>query len=114
MSESRRQSTCTNHCVACGSHFSSLGAFDAHRKGEPGGRWCDEPDDVPRLAAKSNHGRCDLAAPAFRVNGVTIWSLGSDLEGPPAPWQPPGAPTDGVEAFYAGLRRGPEYRGHAA
>lgn len=105
----RRQPTCTNHCVKCGAHFSSLGAFDAHREGPPDARRCRNPERVARLAAKSTHGRCDLAAPELRVNGVAVWSLLTDLEGAAAPWQgegvagASGVTADVVDGFYAGL-----------
>src|SRR5437762_1050652 len=49
-----RRLTCTYHCSGCDSHFHSLAAFDAHRKGDhstPDSRWCEEPDDMPELVA---------------------------------------------------------------
>lgn len=37
---------CRYHCRRCGSHFTSLEAFDAHRSGTPQDRACSFPDDA--------------------------------------------------------------------
>jgi hypothetical protein len=73
-----RTTTCTYHCSGCGSHFSSLGAFDAHRTGDYDSRVCDEPLDVGELAAKSERGGCDLGD-RTRIN-VPVYALARDLD----------------------------------
>ncbi len=81
-----RVPTCTHHCAACGSHFSSLVAFDAHRRGtfEPPARYCEEPADMldthdrPYFVALSTEGECRLARPP--ETGVTIWTGRAALE----------------------------------
>jgi hypothetical protein len=46
---------CSYSCTACGSHFTSLGAFDAHHSGDHAtGRYCADPDEVPALRVASS------------------------------------------------------------
>jgi len=91
-----RTATCTYHCSECGSHFSSLAAFDSHRQGEFGegkfgdGRFCEEPEDVLdstgnlRLTPLSVEGECRLARPP-KV-GVTVWTDAKSLERARTKW----------------------------
>lgn len=82
---------CSNCCSACGSHFSSVGAFDSHRSGPPSDRYCLEPEDVvdadgrSRLAPRTTSGRCHLSNGPPKV-GVTVWTfadaLGKAWDGP--------------------------------
>jgi hypothetical protein len=71
---------CRYHCAACGCHFTSLDAFDAHRDGEDGKRWCDNPAHVVRRgsgrrALLPNAGRCRLSFPGGESATVdaTVW-----------------------------------------
>jgi hypothetical protein len=63
--------TCTYHCRGypyggCDTHFSSLDAFDRHRREGA----CLDPEDV---GLESHGGRCDLQRPP--VDGlITIWA----------------------------------------
>lgn len=78
---SRRQAGprtgCTYHCPACRSHFTSLDAFDAHRRGKPDARYCDvdAADDQgrPLLVVKSENGSCGLSVPPVG-SGAVIYS----------------------------------------
>ena len=73
--------TCTYHCSNCDSHFSSLVAFDFHRRGDysgPDSRYCEEPMDLPRLVALSERGRCDLQRP-LRTSPVAVWTMRAGL-----------------------------------
>jgi hypothetical protein len=76
----QRRVTCTCHCAACDSHFSSLDGFDAHRAGDHGAgtRRCLVPGSVDRLVALSGDAACRLggAKPQTRV---TVWTLGKAL-----------------------------------
>lgn len=62
--------TCTHHCRSCGSHFTSLAAFDAHRpkNGRDGG--CEWPDDAPLCEVEG--GECRIAS-ARSHKGVLLW-----------------------------------------
>jgi hypothetical protein len=75
-----RTAHCRYHCSACGAHFSSLNAFDAHRVGDhgEGARHCLEPLDDERFAAVAEPGVCAMYVEP-RV-GIRIWTLGPDLE----------------------------------
>jgi len=83
--------TCTYHCGACGTHFHSLKAFDAHRQGSfaaPTGwaeaRHCVHPHDLgSRLMMLTEDGECRVHADVKR--GVTIWTLRSDYDR--IPWR---------------------------
>lgn len=71
---------CINHCAGCGSHFSSVAAFDAHRFGDHAtARYCEEPLDVASLAPKTAAGICKIGAPVPRIS-VTVHALARDLE----------------------------------
>jgi hypothetical protein len=66
---------CRYHCVACGSHFASLEAFDLHRDGDHAGkRYCLVPDDCERLAVASSAGVCRLTNPPAELKGVVIYT----------------------------------------
>jgi hypothetical protein len=67
---------CKDHCPNCGSHFSSVGAFDAHRAGDhqAGTRHCLDPYDADRLAAKDTMGVCDIYPDRVK-RGVIVWTL---------------------------------------
>lgn len=71
------RTSCTHHCPACSSHFTSQAAFDAHRRGKPGARYCDtdavNEDGEALLVIKSENGSCDLQRPPC-VSGCVIWS----------------------------------------
>ena len=62
-------STCRYHCRACGAHFTSLEAFDAHRAGEMDARRC-ELADAPLVERAG--GSCSIAGPTPRV-GITVY-----------------------------------------
>jgi len=69
-SVSRRK--CSNHCSACGSHFTSLAAFDAHRYGShQDGRRCWNPEEELPLVIQTEIGVCDITAETLEP--VTIW-----------------------------------------
>jgi hypothetical protein len=61
--------SCTNHCRACGHHFTSLRAFDAHRRGPMDARRCEPPG--PDLAERI--GICRLAGPDLPIAGGTLY-----------------------------------------
>jgi hypothetical protein len=63
---------CSACCTACGSHFTGVSAFDAHRCGPASGRYCDT--DRPALVAKTEHGSCSIGRDVPLV-GVTVWAL---------------------------------------
>ena len=75
-----RRTTCRFHCPTCGTHLSSLNAFGAHRAGDHGSgdRHCIEPLDDERFAPVSDGGVCGMYA--ARKIGITIWTLGADLQ----------------------------------
>jgi hypothetical protein len=53
---SARRVSCTYHCSACGAHFHSEAAFDAHRT--PAG--CIEPMDHDRFVALATDAKCEI------------------------------------------------------
>jgi hypothetical protein len=80
--------SCTSHCSACGSHFSSIEAFDAHRVGSfsaddpESARQCEHPLDAnertggERFVALSDAGACR----AYEARqGVIVWTLAASL-----------------------------------
>lgn len=84
----RAESYCTHHCSTCKGHFSSLTAFDAHRRGEfmpkDGERsrhcvdleeYAAETADKPKAVAKwlYRNGVCELAKPGSRLEDVLVW-----------------------------------------
>ncbi len=82
-----RRVTCTYHCSACGLHFHSLNAFDAHRTGDFGstdpdlGRRCLYPFDLDgTLVALTQDGECRMHGVGGRVNaGIRVWTHAGDL-----------------------------------
>ena len=82
-----RRMTCTDHCSACGAHFHGTGAFDAHRQGEQGSRYCAEPSEVvmlkgkreglPALQVWTDAGSCASWSNGKRtwIEGVMVWQL---------------------------------------
>ncbi len=75
------RTTCTNHCSACGCHFHSLAAFDAHREGSyTDGRRCVEPRYSETLfVALSEDAVCSMYKTP--VAPVTVWTLPVPLLG---------------------------------
>ncbi|MDQ2760342.1 MAG: hypothetical protein M3Y17_07875 [Actinomycetota bacterium] len=74
---------CSYHCGTCGSHFTSLAAFDLHRAGDYGAgtRHCLDPDDVIALRAVDG-GMC---APSVAWNepprrGVIVYEYAADAD----------------------------------
>jgi hypothetical protein len=63
---------CRYHCRACGGHFASLEAFDAHRAGSYEARSCYWPDSAPLVEVPD--GICAIAEPLHPRSGVTIYS----------------------------------------
>ena len=61
---------CSYHCRACGAHFSSLRAFDAHRSGPMDDRRCDFPDDAELV---ERTGICKISDPTQPQVGVTLY-----------------------------------------
>jgi hypothetical protein len=84
-----RTTTCTAHCSACGLHFHSLKAFDAHRVGEyrsndpEEDRRCVHPLDMGgRLVPLIVGGECrvhDDGSGQLVKRDVTIWTDARDL-----------------------------------
>ena len=62
------RTTCKYHCRKCGSHLTSLKAFDAHLSGEVGNRLCEFPPDAFRELS----GVCEIAYAEPRTN-VTVY-----------------------------------------
>lgn len=89
MNRKKNRVTCTNHCSACGLHFHSVAAFDAHRIGsfsdpdDP--RRCAHPWDLldkegkERYVTLTEDGLCAIYEPPQTIR-VTVWTLGSSLE----------------------------------
>jgi hypothetical protein len=75
------RTACTNHCATCGGHFSSLSAFDAHRRGnhQDGTRHCDvdatNEQGEPLIVPKTENGSCDLKNGEPLESGATIYAL---------------------------------------
>ena len=63
-----RRCSCSHHCSACGRHFTSLRAFDAHR----GGPWDDRQCEAPAEGFEPAIGICGIRGPE---TGATIWRL---------------------------------------
>lgn len=80
---------CHDHCVSCGQHFVSIGAFDAHRRD---GQCATMPlrvfslskDGVktPVLSVKTANGVCRLSDGCYQdgrlvheVTGITVYEL---------------------------------------
>lgn len=75
---------CSNHCSACGQHFHSVIAFDAHRQGPWDDRVCLDPEvEQPaaasqRLVPLTRDGKCRIR-PRAPVDHATIWVVERDL-----------------------------------
>jgi hypothetical protein len=71
---------CTNHCVACGSHFTSTAAFDAHCRGshQDGSRYCDievtNEKGEALIVPKTENGSCDLKDGEPMESGATVYA----------------------------------------
>ena len=90
-----RATTCTYHCGACGRHFHSLAAFDAHRIGDYAsndpeiGRHCVSPLDVHKDGVMvhdrlTETGVCRLGeAPE---TDCTIWTMRGSTERARSVW----------------------------
>lgn len=62
---------CRCHCSICGSHFTGLEAFDAHRSGPyDGERICSFPDDAGLVELI---GACRIDDPECPKIGVTVY-----------------------------------------
>ena len=77
--------TCRYHCRACGLHFASLGAFDAHRVGrlnEPkhslAARRCTSVEGDGRFSPTEG-ASCTIAS-RESVSPVRVWALAADRE----------------------------------
>jgi hypothetical protein len=69
--------SCTTHCACCGSHFTSLAAFDAHRvRPHDGDRRCSL--DAPELRPATEDGRCELTAED--LYGVVVYEHGPQVD----------------------------------
>lgn len=85
----RAESYCRFHCSICKGHFSSLGAFDAHRRGEfePNDRHCVDLEEYaiekPKAAAKYGYrnGVCELAKHDRRLEDVLVWGEAANQPG---------------------------------
>jgi len=65
---------CRCHCRRCGSHFTSLEAFDAHHQGSGESlRPCRFPADLVEI-----RGTCKLSDPTLPLSGVTVYSTVRD------------------------------------
>jgi hypothetical protein len=62
---------CRYHCRCCGSHFSSLEAFDAHRPRNLSRGGCEWPEDAPLVELS---GSCEIGDPDRPVSAVTLYS----------------------------------------
>ena len=60
--------TCAYHCRACGSHFTSLRAFDAHRSGLDE-RQCWAEGDPPLV---DRVGKCEISSFAHPLGRVLL------------------------------------------
>jgi hypothetical protein len=69
--------TCKYHCRGCHSHFASLTAFDAHRKGDYSSRSCELPDEENGFVGVE--GECRIASSEV-LHPVLIWALVADRE----------------------------------
>jgi hypothetical protein len=59
---------CSYHCRSCGSHFTSLAAFDAHKPRNEGKcLWPDKPELIEHT------GTCKIADPEQVAKRVTLY-----------------------------------------
>lgn len=64
---------CRCHCRGCGSHFTSLEAFDAHHQGSGASLVpCVFPEDAPLLAITG--GTCRVDDPERVLTGITVYT----------------------------------------
>jgi len=77
---SRQRVRCRAHCPACGGHFTSDAAFDAHREGShrDGERRCLEPEGVPCLRVVTDSGRCEIHSP--NAEGIELREHGRQVD----------------------------------
>jgi len=77
---SRQRVRCRAHCPACGGHFTSEAAFDAHREGSHrhGERHCLEPEGVPCLRVVTDSGRCEIHSP--NAEGIRLLEHGEAVD----------------------------------
>ena len=72
--------TCRYHCRACGAHFASLEAFDAHngRTGagkKPTFRPCQFPNLQPGWEMVARAGECRISDPQTPSAAVSVYGL---------------------------------------
>jgi hypothetical protein len=60
---------CRNHCRACGSHFTSVRAFDAHRVGPMSDRRCEFGPDLIEIPG----GVCRIGDPEAPRSGILLY-----------------------------------------
>jgi hypothetical protein len=61
--------TCSHHCSACGTCFTSLRAFDLHRAGAMDDRRCD----LAGVELVERAGTCKVANSELPVRDVTVY-----------------------------------------
>lgn len=85
----QRRASCTHHCRSCDRHFSSLQAFDAHRRGEfkpestIEGRHCVGLNFLDAKLAKkfkARTGVCKLTKGLSILVDVPIWGSSETLD----------------------------------
>lgn len=64
---------CRNHCRACGAHFTSVRAFDAHRVGPMDNRRCEFGPDLIEVF----DGVCRIDDPDWPKDGVALYEHAS-------------------------------------
>lgn len=70
---SREARRCQHHCSGCGSHFTSLEAFDDHRVGDfAAGKVCWGEGSEDRLEIVREDGICDIGHSPPRI-AVRLW-----------------------------------------
>ena len=69
-----RVRACHYHCRACECCFSSLAAFDRHRRGPLDERYCGDPNALPALVYEDAPAQCEIS---FTHDGedVLVWQL---------------------------------------
>lgn len=78
--DSTQRVRCRSHCPSCGAHFTSDGAFDAHRAGShrEGDRHCLDPEPVEGLRVVTDSGRCEISRP--HSEGIELWEHGRHVD----------------------------------
>jgi len=72
----RMKRYCRYHCRTCGSHFSSVGAFDAHKPRNTRDGGCVWPDDLDLV---EHLGECRISDPRAPLKRVTLHSVPMDI-----------------------------------